>query len=173
MEMMLTFITDDFFQSPWTNQEIGVAFGRNIPIIPLKMQDTNPTGLISKLQALRGDIEKPTAHADKIYDLVKKHLNQDERIKQAAIEAFVNSPNDLEVKKRFTRLEIIKNINDSEINYIIEQYNEKEILKKAYFLEGGKKLIDFLNKKTEESGIEKSYEMNGEKIKECEYEIPF
>ena len=40
MEFMLAFITDDFFESPWTNQEIGYALGNSIPIISLKLENT-------------------------------------------------------------------------------------------------------------------------------------
>ena len=31
MEVMLAFLTDDFHQSTWTNQEIGYALGKSVP----------------------------------------------------------------------------------------------------------------------------------------------
>jgi hypothetical protein len=33
MEIMLVYLTEDFHESVWTNQEVGFALGRNIPVI--------------------------------------------------------------------------------------------------------------------------------------------
>lgn len=51
MELMLAFVTDDFHESYWTNQEIGYALARNIPIIALKLQKKDPAGFIADKQA--------------------------------------------------------------------------------------------------------------------------
>ena len=53
MEIMLAFVTDDLHDSIWTNQEIGFALGRNVPIVSLKLQDQDPSGFIGKQQALK------------------------------------------------------------------------------------------------------------------------
>ncbi len=49
MDLFLVYMKDDFFESIWTNQEIGFALGRNIPIIPIK-NTINPEGFLSILQ---------------------------------------------------------------------------------------------------------------------------
>lgn len=57
MDIFLALLTDDFFESVWTNQEVGVAFAKGIPIIPLK-HTINPKGFISSIQALPYQREK-------------------------------------------------------------------------------------------------------------------
>ena len=64
MEIMLTFVTDDFHQSYWTNQEVGYALARNIPIISLKLEKQDPSGFIADKQALKA-LTKGCIEADK------------------------------------------------------------------------------------------------------------
>ncbi len=71
MEIMLAFVTDDLHESIWTNQEIGFALGRNIPIVSLKVENKDPDGFIGKQQALKCDYENVEAAAPKIYLLIR------------------------------------------------------------------------------------------------------
>ena len=63
MEIMVVFLTDDFHESIWTNQEVGHALGRGVPIISLKLGRLDPPGFISHVQALRGSIQQPITAA--------------------------------------------------------------------------------------------------------------
>ncbi|MYE61325.1 MAG: toll/interleukin-1 receptor domain-containing protein, partial [Candidatus Dadabacteria bacterium] len=85
MEIMLTFITDDFHESVWTNQEIGFALARNIPVLSLKLQNTDPRGFVSGEQALKGNFERPSDSAPEIYKLIEKRLNDKKRMQGALI----------------------------------------------------------------------------------------
>jgi hypothetical protein len=51
MDALVALMTKDFHESYWTDQEIGVAFGREIPIISIKLGQ-DPYGFIGKFQAL-------------------------------------------------------------------------------------------------------------------------
>jgi len=51
MDAFLAFMTDGFHDSDWTDQEVGVAFGRGVPIVSLKL-GKDPYGFIGKFQAL-------------------------------------------------------------------------------------------------------------------------
>src|ERR1700752_1963309 len=53
MEVMLAFVTDDFHDSVWTNQEVGYALGKGVPIIPIKFEHKDPVGFIGPKQALK------------------------------------------------------------------------------------------------------------------------
>jgi TIR domain len=66
MEIMLAFITDDFHESSWTNQEIGYALGKDIPVIPVKLEGRDPDGFIGATQAVKGRLEQPGACVKKI-----------------------------------------------------------------------------------------------------------
>ncbi len=52
MDAMLTIHTDGFSESVWTQQEIGVAIGRGVKIISLKLEREDPKGFIAKNQAI-------------------------------------------------------------------------------------------------------------------------
>jgi hypothetical protein len=76
MEVMLAYITDDFHESSWTNQEIGYALGKGIPIIPLRVESRDPAGFIGGTQALRGRRDQLDESVKKIYDMLCKRLDR-------------------------------------------------------------------------------------------------
>ena len=51
MEALAALITDDFHDSNWTDQEVGFAFGRPVPVIPVRLGH-NPRGFLARVQAL-------------------------------------------------------------------------------------------------------------------------
>lgn len=51
---LVALLKDGFHESPWTDQEIGFAYARNIKIIPV-IQGVNPYGFIGKIQGLKCD----------------------------------------------------------------------------------------------------------------------
>jgi hypothetical protein len=51
MDTFVALMTDGFHDSIWTDQEVGVAFGRGVPIISVKL-GKDPYGFIGKFQAL-------------------------------------------------------------------------------------------------------------------------
>ncbi|ETO91794.1 MAG: hypothetical protein P857_971 [Candidatus Xenolissoclinum pacificiensis L6] len=57
-DIVIALINDDYFNKVWTNQEIGFACKQETPILPIKLSDKNPEGMISNLQALRSDALK-------------------------------------------------------------------------------------------------------------------
>jgi hypothetical protein len=76
MEVMLAFVTDDFHQSTWTNQEVGYALGKSVPIISVKFGTKSPEGFIASKQALKGNLEDPEASAPAIYKLLVEEVGE-------------------------------------------------------------------------------------------------
>lgn len=52
MDAMVAVLVPGFSESKWTDQEVGVAIGRRVPIVPLK-SGLDPYGFIGKYQALQ------------------------------------------------------------------------------------------------------------------------
>lgn len=52
MDAMVAVLVPGFAESKWTDQEVGVAIGRRVPIVPLKA-GLDPYGFIGKYQALQ------------------------------------------------------------------------------------------------------------------------
>jgi hypothetical protein len=61
-DALLAILTPDFHESLWTDQEIGVAIGRSILVVPLRL-GFDPYGLFGKFQGLSGDGRTPEAIA--------------------------------------------------------------------------------------------------------------
>ncbi|WMW22771.1 toll/interleukin-1 receptor domain-containing protein [Methanolobus mangrovi] len=51
MDAFVALLTDNFHESDWTDQEIGFAFGRGVPIVSMRL-GRDPYGFIGKFQAL-------------------------------------------------------------------------------------------------------------------------
>ena len=56
MDLLLALLTDDFGQSEWTDQEVGVAVGRKVHVIPVHM-GKDPYGFVGRYQAIPGGLE--------------------------------------------------------------------------------------------------------------------
>lgn len=146
MEVMMVFVTDGFFQSCWTNQEIGFALGRGVPIISLKLEKEAPQGFIQDTQAIICGLDSNQDTVSKIYKVLSQKLNHEERIRKSLIQAFIKSPNFKEALKRLTRLQPLEKITDLEIKQIINGFNDNDQLYNSLYLP--QKFLDFLKNKT-------------------------
>jgi hypothetical protein len=54
MDAFVALLTKKYHNSKWTDQEVGFAVARSVPIIPVKL-DIDPYGFIGRLQALSCD----------------------------------------------------------------------------------------------------------------------
>lgn len=122
MDALLAFITDGFGSSCWTNQEIGFAISRQIPIIPLKLQAENPPAFISHVQALVVRLDHFCDAAPKIF----KALNGEPfagRMRHGLIQAFAESQSYSDADIRLRRLEEgLADLTDQEVNYLADSY---------------------------------------------------
>jgi hypothetical protein len=51
MDGLAALMTEDFHSSYWTDQEVGFALGRHVPVIPVRL-GRNPYGFLARIQAL-------------------------------------------------------------------------------------------------------------------------
>lgn len=56
MDALVALMTDGFHESRWTDQEIGFALGRKVPIVSIRL-GTDPYGFIGKYQAVPPSIK--------------------------------------------------------------------------------------------------------------------
>lgn len=153
MEIMLAFVTNDFHESVWTNQEIGFALVRNIPIISLKLQQSDPKGFIRDQQALKGRLDDPATSVQAIYDLLAERLGNRERLQSGFISAFVEARSYSEAKERFDRMEkVVNRLSDDEVKRIIDGFTANSQLYNCIYLHNPKnqRLCDFLERTTSE-----------------------
>lgn len=68
MDALVALLTPGFNESNWCDQEVGVAIGRQLPIIAVR-QGLDPYGFIGKYQAVQGAGKTPQQLADEIFHL--------------------------------------------------------------------------------------------------------
>ncbi len=59
MHAMAALLTPEFHESPWTDQEVGMAVARGVLVIPVRL-GRDPYGFIAKRQGMRGDLGNPS-----------------------------------------------------------------------------------------------------------------
>lgn len=86
MELFISIHTPGFSKSIWTQQEIGFAVARGVKIIAIRMGE-DPTGFISKHQALSRGIKTAEEIASDIDILLRKDERIRERYEQCVLDA--------------------------------------------------------------------------------------
>ncbi len=69
MELFIGFVTSDFHEGVWTDQEIGCAYQRGVRRIFVKLGDRDPTGMVAREQAL-------VANWDNAAERILEQLNE-------------------------------------------------------------------------------------------------
>lgn len=154
MEVMLVFLTDDFEQSAWCQQEVGYALGKGIPIISIKLGHRDPPGFISHVQAFRGSTENIASTARGLFPFIDEALGKPERFADILISKFIESPNWSESKERFERLEsVVTKLTDAQVAKLVDGFRANDQLHGAYYLTSSDRFRRFLENVTGESFV--------------------
>lgn len=153
MEVMLVFLTDDFDESVWSNQEVGFALGKGVPIISLKLEKKDPPGFISNAQALRGSLKTPIESAFKLQKLIYRQLGKSDRLNEGLISSFISSPSFHDTKVRFNRMsEAVDKLTQSNVDFIVSGFYKNDQLHNCVYITN-QRLKRFLERHTEEEFV--------------------
>ena len=135
MDLLLAYIGKEFFNSVYTNQEIGFALGSNIPIVSLK-EDSPPEGFISILQAQRYD--STTFTSDFISLLLENLSNLTVKTKliDSIIDTFANAPSFAKAGDRFKLFNQVKKINEQQEQKLVHAFNSNTQISSSFHLNG-------------------------------------
>lgn len=89
-DVFLPLLTSRYRESEYTDQESGVALGRDLPIIPLKV-DIDPYGLLFTKQAEDVDPKNIRECCIKILDVISGYSHLQEKLRKSLIEGFGDS----------------------------------------------------------------------------------
>ena len=177
MEIMLLYLTDDFAESAWCEQEVGYAQGRGIPIVALKLGRCDPPGFAGARQGLRGDIDHPAASATALYKLIGEKLGAKERLQDGLVAAFAAASDFDEARYRFDRMKNhIEELTNGQLETIINAYRENDQLHRAIYLNNHyNRLTNFLKAATRQSFVIEGGEVRPVRrpAYELDEEVPF
>lgn len=91
MDALVALLTPDFHDSKWTDQEVGVAIGRGVPLIAVRL-GLDPYGLMGKGQGLGGCNWSDTDNfALSVFRLLHLRLADKSRLFECALSAYSES----------------------------------------------------------------------------------
>lgn len=130
MDALCAIIMPGFRESNWTDQEIGVAIGRKLLVIPIR-RGLDPYGFIGKYQGYQSSGKKIHEVAESVFEII--HKNNKTKVKYLTIitELFLLSNSSDEGLKRILILSKIDSISKEKANHmhsrIIENQNLKQL----------------------------------------------
>jgi hypothetical protein len=154
MDALCAVLMPGFKESNWTDQEIGVAIGRGVLIIPIK-KECDPYGFIGKYQGLQAVGKNIDEVATEIFEILTKNPKTRITILNYLINLFLLSNNEKEGLERIRSISKINSIPLERINYLTSQIIENKNLKTNSILIAFNDLIKLYGQKPI---IEKSFD---------------
>lgn len=105
MDAFLALLTPGFETSRWTGQEIGVAIGRGVLVVPVRL-GLDPYGFIGRYQALSALTKKPATIAAEAVRVLATHQLTRLRMAHGLVAAFERSDSFESARARTNRLRL-------------------------------------------------------------------
>ena len=105
-DALLAYLTPEFHVSLWTDQEVGIAYGRGIPVVPIRM-GIDPYGFIGKIQGLPGLGKPPEVLAAEITDTLMRNRECVQRMGLPVVASFERSYSFDNARENFSRLKAL------------------------------------------------------------------
>jgi hypothetical protein len=128
MDGLAALMTEDFHTSNWTDQEIGCAVGRDVPVVPVNM-GTQPYGFIGKFQSVQSDWDQAPVK------IVKALIRHDDML-DAYIEAVAHCRNFDVGNKLAEILPAIDELTYPQVKALVACYNQNGELKGSFGFNG-------------------------------------
>jgi hypothetical protein len=130
MGALAALMTEDFHESNWTDQEVGFALGRDVPIIPLQLGQ-NPYGFLARVQALSCTWDNA---AEKIVKLLIKY----DGMFAAYLQAIRDCPAYDNANLLAKILPSIEGLDDNQVTQLVDAYNGNSQVYDSYGFNGDK-----------------------------------
>jgi hypothetical protein len=105
-DALVALLTPGFHESKWTDQEIGFALGRGIPILTVRLGE-DPYGFLGREQAIPGDV-KMEKLADSIFKVFVKNKLTRKRMAESVVYGLRSSHSYQEAKDNMTLVEQVQ-----------------------------------------------------------------
>lgn len=103
-DSLVALLHPKFHESKWTDQEIGFAMGRGLPVFAVRFGQ-DPYGFIGRFQAFTGGGTTPENLANKLFDGYRKNKQTRERMAEVLVTLFEDSTSFAIAKERIGYLE--------------------------------------------------------------------
>lgn len=108
MQALAMFVTPDFHESSWTDQEVGWALGRGVLVVPVRL-GADPRGFAGRIQGIAGSFATPNRLAASIVQVLLRNRLTHDHMRDAALEAFLHAES-AEMAEATARLVVQENV---------------------------------------------------------------
>lgn len=98
-DSLVALLHPEFHESNWTDQEIGFAMGRGLPVFAVRFGQ-DPYGFIGRFQAFTGAGKAPAQLARELFDAYRKSKQSQTRMAEVLVALFEDSDSFAEAKAR-------------------------------------------------------------------------
>ncbi|MBT3194576.1 MAG: toll/interleukin-1 receptor domain-containing protein [Verrucomicrobia bacterium] len=133
MDALVALLSKDFHDSNWTDQEVGVAIGRGVPLVAVRL-GMDPYGVMGKGQGLGGcSSAKPNGIAIKVFELLHRRLPDKSRLFECALAAYARSDSFAESAWNIEHLlSVFQTLSDDHVSRVIEAYQANRQNKSSF-----------------------------------------
>lgn len=133
MDCMSAMLYDGFHESNWCDQEVGIALGRSITVLPLIL-DYDPYGFLGEYQGIKIKGLRPVDLAKQIFTILCDNSNTRNKYLSCLTNLLLSSNSKDDAIKWLKLIEQIPNTDVDFWKYIQSHTNENEILLDADIL---------------------------------------
>jgi len=130
-DVFLPFLTSQFRESQWTDQEVGVGIASSRVIIPLSVKGLKPHGFLARYQAFKFDLEGLNQSCRSVLLAIKNNKKLREKVQNSFIERFVRSGSFIEANELSGLLEDFGPYGIKQVNRIFLGYLQNSQIHQA------------------------------------------
>jgi hypothetical protein len=162
MDAFCAVLMDGFKESNWTDQEVGVAVGRNVLIIPIR-RGLDPYGFIGKYQGFQAIGKNVGQVAEGIFEIISSNEKTKSKYLNTLVELILLSNTANQGIERLKALKKIKDLPKDKVEYLQDKITDNENLKQTRFLNPFNEIaweykLDGLSLKSFEKAKEEDYD---------------
>ena len=120
MNCICAIVTPNFIKSTWCDQEVGVAIGRRVLVIPIR-KGADPYGLFGKYQGIQSKNKKAIEIADEIFNIVSTNEKSKAAYSEIVRNLVLNAKNKEDGLKW---INLFEKISDIEPSFITELHSK-------------------------------------------------
>ena len=140
MDALCAVLMPGFKESNWTDQETGVAIGREVLVIPVRKK-LDPYGFIGKYQGFQSTGKNVDQVAEGIFFIISKHPKTKDKIIACIVDLLLLSNNKMEALERINALRKIIDLPKERVVQLRSRFTENKNLRHIEIIKSFNELI--------------------------------
>lgn len=131
MDGLASLLTPGFHESKWTDQEVGVAIGRSVPILSIRF-GLDPYGFIGKYQGLQGSGKSFEQISKNILQILLYNESSQQKMVHGLVHSFIKSETYSESKEKIGLIEEAPYLSAEQLQLLEDSISENNQVKRSY-----------------------------------------